>query len=274
VLWDLKAGRALNTLPHEGWDWGWCHFTCDGRRAVVSQIQATGYHAPARSRLFLLGDDGSRRLILEDDKAICNHIQCSPTDPNLYAYDRWPAPYTHTPQIIRLRTLDGGYDEPLALLPDTLLPGRLLGGQRDHYVWTPDGAAIASYVTPLDTAEGKRDHFEFGWHASVTNWKTGEDLCAAYPALRWGCHFSVTPDSRWIVSCGGRGFDKLYAVEISRLRQDWNERVLCSYPRTEHDGSNKDLFPHPWPLPDQSGVLFTAGWHGPESGVYLCEWKG
>jgi hypothetical protein len=28
----------------------------------------------------------------------------------------------------------------------------------------------------------------------------------------------------------------------------------------------------PFALPDQSGVIFNAGWPGPQHGVYLVEW--
>ena len=71
---------------------------------------------------------------------------------------------------------------------------------------------------------------------------------------------------------GGPGFDKLFLVSIEGLRRGWNERVLCGYPTTVSPGLNSDPFPMPFALPDQSGVIFNAGWPGPEHGVYLCEW--
>ena len=82
----------------------------------------------------------------------------------------------------------------------------------------------------------------------------------------------VSPDSHYIVCSGGPGFDKLFIVDIEGLRKGWNERLICSFPRTVSAGKNTEPFPYPFVLPDQSGVIFTAGWPGPEHGVYLAEW--
>ena len=82
----------------------------------------------------------------------------------------------------------------------------------------------------------------------------------------------VSPDSRYVVCGGGPGFDKLFAVSIEGLRDGWNEHIICSYPRTVSTGKNASPFPYPFVLPDQSGVIFNAGWPGPEHGVYLAEW--
>lgn len=274
ILWDIRAEKALVTLSHDGWGPAWWHFLCDGHRAIFAQSKGEGgYAGYYQSRMFLVGDDGSCGQIFAMDGAICNHVQCHPTDPNLFGYVCWPTPWTYQPQVIRIRTLDGSYDELLPLPEGAVLPGHaFLGLQRDHYLWTPDGRRIASYVSPLESAEGCVDHFDYGWHLSVTDWRTGEDLCVAYPPQRWGCNFTVSPDSRFVVSAGGKEFQCLYAVEIDGLRRGWNERVLCTYPHTDVDGDNLGLFHMPWVLPDQSGVLFTAGWHGPETGVYLVEW--
>jgi hypothetical protein len=274
MLWDIRAEKALVTLPSDGWGPAWWHFLCDGRRAIFAQSLGTGWvEGYYRSRMFLVGDDGSCEPILEADGAICNHVQCHPTDPDILAYVRWPTPWTYQPQVIRIRTLDGSSDELLPLPDGALLPGHaFVGLQRDHFLWTPDGARIASYVSPLEDADGCADHFDYGWHISVTDWRTGEDLSAPYPPQRWGGNFTVSPDSRFVVSAGGKEFQCLYAVDIKGLRNGWNEHVLCAYPRTEVDGDNLGLFHMPWVLPDGSGVIFTAGWNGPETGVYLVEW--
>jgi hypothetical protein len=56
------------------------------------------------------------------------------------------------------------------------------------------------------------------------------------------------------------------------LKHGWNEQVLCGYPRTVSTGLNASPYPYPFALPDGSGVLFNAGWPGPDHGVYLVEW--
>lgn len=273
VLWDIAQGRALATVPSDGWSSGWSAFLCDGQRAVFAQCQGEGgYAGHYRTRFFLVGADGSVEQVLQDDDAICNHVQGHPSDPLLIAYDRWPTPYSYTPQVIRLRRLDTGDDWQLPLNPGVMVPGQLLGGQRDHFLWTTDGTAIASYVSPLDNPEEREDHFDYDWHVSVLNWQTGEDVCVKYPPHRWGCNFTLSPDGRYIVTGGGKQFQRLYRIDIDGLRQGWNEHVFCTFPHTEVDGDNMRLFHMPWVLPDQSGVLFTAGWYGPETGVYLVEW--
>jgi hypothetical protein len=149
-------------------------------------------------------------------------------------------------------------------------PGLLWGSQRDHYLWSPDGRRILSYFARRMGSAG--DHFDFGWWVSAMDWRTGEDFSAEYPPDRWGCNFGVSPDSRFIVSAGGRKFQKIYRVDIGKLRNGWNERVLCSYPHSEEDGMNNGPFHMPFVLPDQSGVIFSAGFGGSESGVFLVEW--
>jgi hypothetical protein len=82
----------------------------------------------------------------------------------------------------------------------------------------------------------------------------------------------ISNDSKYILCCGGPGFDKLFVVSIEELRHGWNEHIICSYPKTTSVGKNSDPFPYPWMLPDGSGVVFNAGWPGDEHGVYLAEW--
>jgi hypothetical protein len=171
-----------------------------------------------------------------------------------------------------MRTLDGSFHEPLKQNDDTVRCGPMHGGQRDHYVWTPDGNRIASY---LNVEHSDSDnHFDFKWWVSALDWRTGEDLSAEYPAERWGCNFQVSPDSRYIVTAGGRDFQCIYLIEIEGLRHGWNERVLCNYPHSEEDGQNHGPFHMPFALPDGSGVIFTAGWPGADAGVYMVEWPG
>ena len=47
---------------------------------------------------------------------------------------------------------------------------------------------------------------------------------------------------------------------------------LHTTPQTLSVGKNSEPFPYPFVLPDSSGVIFNAGWPGPEHGVYLAEW--
>ena len=82
----------------------------------------------------------------------------------------------------------------------------------------------------------------------------------------------ITPDSRYIICAGGPGFDKLFAVNLEGLRDGWNEHIICNYPETLSTGKNDAPFPYPWVLPDNSGVIFSAGWPGPDHGVYMAQW--
>jgi len=152
-----------------------------------------------------------------------------------------------------------------------VLPGPVMDGQRDHYIWTPDGTRIASYLLPYYEVV-RTNHYHYRWWISVMDWRTGEDLCMPYPPGRWGGHFQATPDSRFLVSGGGQDFDYLYAIDIEGLREGWNERVLCRYPGSPPEAYNASANHHPHVLPDQSGVLFTAGQGTDDHGVYLAEW--
>jgi len=275
VLWDLQTETELASLSWGDWRFSSIYFLGDGRRALVSLFRGQPYTEPVQSQIYLLTPGESPRLILKADGYYCNHMQGCPTDPELFTYDRWPSPSRPVEQAIHLATLDGRFHEPLKLDERALRPVDMWGC-RDHYVWTPDGRRIVSYLNPepmtvLPRAE-EFNHFALGWWLSALDWRTGEDYAAPYPAGRWGGHMQITPDSKYIVCAGGPGFDKLYAVSIEGLRQGWNEHVICSYPTTVSVGKNSEPFPYPFVLPDGSGVIFNAGWPGPEHGVYLAEW--
>jgi hypothetical protein len=273
-LWDMRAGRETASLHSQGWALSTVNFLSDGQRALALLYRGTPYEEHVLSRHYLLAPGEPPRVVMEADGYFCNHIVGCPTDPNLYAYDRWPSPKRDVPQVIHIRTLDGRFDEAMRMAPDAMRPGDMWGA-RDHYVWTPDGKYIVSYLCPhpLESARGPNfNHFLFEWWLSVTDWRTGADICVKYPPGRWGGHMQVSPDSRYILCAGGNGFDRLFAVSIEELRSGWNEHIICSYPQTVSTGKNQSPFPFPFVLPDQSGVIFNAGWLGPEHGVYLAEW--
>jgi len=272
VLFDLNSGRETASFGLAGWDlWG-AHFLADGRRALVGHVRGRPYDEPCHSRFHLLvADDPSPPVcVLDAAGFFCNHIQGCPTDPDLFAYDRWPTPKRRADVVMHVMSLDGATHRALAPPTGGMRPGPLWGGQRDHFVWMPDGERLASYFSPI--APTSTDHFDFGWWISVMNWRTGEEVAVQYPPDRWGCNFQRSPDGRFIVSAGGRGFQKIYRIDVEELRHGWNERVLCTYPESVEDGQNKGPFHMPFVLPDQSGVVFAAGWPGPEDGVYLVQW--
>lgn len=289
VIWDLRAGREVAAMSLANWSGPAVNFLGDNRRAIAMYFRRrTGeninfgplektryYELPVESRHYLLTPGEAPRLILEDDGHFCNHVVGCPADPDLYAYDRWPTPKRDVDQVIHVRSLDGRVHEPARLSEQALRPGDMWG-VRDHYVWTPDGRRIVSYLCPKLTQvvcdDPAFNHFRHEWWLSALDWRTGEDFAAVYPEGRWGGHMQISPDSRWIVCGGGPGFLNIFLVEIDGLRKGWNERVLCACPKSVSKGDNADPFPYPFVLPDQSGVIFTAGWPGPEHGIYLVEW--
>jgi len=283
VIWDLRTERILAAVAAEGWNHSGMCALADGRRALVGHCRGRPHTEPVHSHIHLLTPGEPPRIVLEANNHTCNHLQACPTDPELFAYDRWPAPGRDVEQVIHIASLDGSVHGPAKLDPRAVRPVSMLGA-RDHYVWTPDGRRIVSYLNPRavpgptpvlgDEASfgAGFNHFSFTWVLSALDWRTGEDLAAPYPAGRWGCHVNVTPDGRYIVSAGGPGFDYLYAVNLDALRNGWNEHILCAYPHTVSRGNNNEPFAFPFVLPDGSGVIFNAGWPGPEHGVYLTEW--
>ena len=268
----MRQRRELASVHCDGWTVDCINFLGDCRRAIAFFCRGRPYEEQVQSRHYLLGADEPPRMVLEADGYFCSHVQGCPTDPDIYAYDRWPSPQRYIDQCLHVRTLDGRYDQPVPLTKDAVRPAVMMGA-RDHYLWTPDGNRIVSYVCPDPFELGPSfDHYALRWWLSATDWRTGEDLAAEYPAGRWGGHMQVTPDSRYIVCGGAPGFDNLLAVENEGLRQGWNERIICSYPTTTATGDLGGPFAYPFVLPDQSGVIFNAAWPGPEHGIYLAEW--
>lgn len=271
VLWDLASERALASHSLSGWALTAGKLLGDGKRMVAGFHTGPWRRGRCHSQHFLLQPDGQVKQILDAEGYFCNHVVGCPTDPDLYAYDRWPTPDQAVAVVIHIRNVDGSFETPLPLLEDTVRPGPAMECNRDHYVWTPDGTRIASYLLP-DTEDFAANHYSYRWWISVTNWRTGEDLCVPYPQERWGGHFQVTPDSRYPVSGGGQNLDYLYAIDIEGLRNGWNERLLCQYPPSPPEQYGASVNHHPHVLPDMSAVLFTAGWGGPGQGVYMVEW--
>ncbi len=275
AIWDLRNHReVIGYTVDDDWALGASiSMVSDGARAIAWRYRGRPYRESIRTQHLLLTPGEPARLLLDAQGYFCSHPVSCPTDPELYAYDRWPSPARPIEQAIHIRSLDGRFEEPLKLLPDTLRPVGADHGARDHYMWTPDGRWIVSYLYPHPLPKQERfNHLEFEWWLSATDWRTGEDRCARYPAGRWGGHMGVSPDSRQIICAGGPGFDKLFLVSIEQLKDGWNERVLCQYPTTVSKGINGDPFAMPFTLPDQSGAIFNAGWPGPQHGVYLVEW--
>ena len=77
-------------------------------------FRGSAYDEHVQSRHYLIGADAPPRLVLEADGYFCSHVQGCPTDPNLYAYDRWPSPERYIEQALHLHTLDGKHVKPAA----------------------------------------------------------------------------------------------------------------------------------------------------------------
>ena len=268
-IYDYSQKKELASFSKPGWNLQEAHFMADGRNVVISYYLGKYYDELCKSRFYLLTPEGKSEEILSMDGYFCNHVQGCPTDAGLYSYNRWPSPKKPCEVVHHIRELYGTFDIELPQKKGVVKPGPLWGGQRDHYLWTPDGSRIASYFSPI--ASDSKNHFDYGWWLSVMDWRTGEDLASPYPPDRWSGHFAVSKDSRYLFMVGRKTFPYVFAVEIEKLRNGWNERILCRCPESLVRPDNVGPFHMPFCLPDQSGVIFTAAWHKPEGGVYIVE---
>ncbi len=269
ILADVDTGKTLNRLDTPDWLVPQIKFL-DDRTLCVGVRQGKPYDEPCRSRFYVLDASGAPpRLVLEEEGFFCNHMMPRPGHPDQYSYDRWPTPKKQISVITRLRTRDGSRDWVVPLAADAVPCGPIWGGQRDHYLWSADGRHIVSYFST--GPEGLPDHYDFVWWLNRWDVETGRDTAVLYPPERWGCNFAITPDGRYVVSAGGRGHQFLYRVDLTRLEAGWNEQTLCAYPYSEESGLNHGSPHMPHVLPDGSGVVFCAGWPGPDDGAYLVE---
>ena len=271
---DFHTGKDIvrhEVVIDDGWKFGNSHILGDGRRLVFFKWRGKFYEEYVQTETFVLDESGYRE-VLTGDGYWCNHYWYNPADHNLFAYNRWPCPKRDVDQVIHVCSADGSFHE-IAKLDDNALRPADMWGVRDHYIWTADGKRIVSYLCPHKIVLDENfNHFLLNWHLSALDWRTGEDLCAAYPPDRWNGMMQTTPDSRYVVAAGRGSFRKVYAVNIEGLRDGWNERVLCNLPRSEYIGKNGEPQHMPVALPDGSGVLFDAGWPGDGHGTYLVEW--
>ncbi|MHB9107916.1 MAG: hypothetical protein ACYDCO_12735 [Armatimonadota bacterium] len=272
---EFHTGKDIarhELVLEDDWKFGNTHILADGRRSVFFKYRGKAYDEHVSTRTYLLDETGTCPEIISAEGYMCNHYWYNPADPDLFAYNRWPCPKRDVDQVTHVCSADGSFHRKVELSEDALRPADMWG-VRDHFIWTADGKHIVSYLCPHPIVLDENfNHFLLNWHLSALDWRTGEDLCAAYPEDRWNGLMQTTPDSRYVV-CAGRGsFRKLYAVDIEGLREGWNERVICNLPHSEYQGKNGEPMHMPVPLPDGSGVLFDAGWPGDEYGTYLVEW--
>lgn len=154
ILWDVRSGRELTSISSEGWQGGDGKLLAGGRRAIVAHFRGQRNIERVDTHFHLLSADEPPRIVMEAEGYFCNHIQGCPTDPILFAYDRWPSPLRDIEQAIHLMTLDGTLHEPMKMDAAALRPVSV-HGVRDHYLWTPDGNRIVSYFFTHPSRSGR-----------------------------------------------------------------------------------------------------------------------
>ena len=211
------------------------------------------YDAKLRRTLFTIPAKGGALKQIYSENAWLNHIQFSPTDPNLLMFCH-EGPWH---KVDRIWTVNVNGGEP-KLMHKRTVDGEIAG----HEFFSPDG---------------KRIWFDLQMPRSVTFFLSGADLATGkekrYEMTRneWSIHFTVSPDQKLFAGDGGdpgqvaKAEDGmwiyLFTLDGERFK---SERLV----NMKHH--NYKLEPNVHFSPDGKWIIFRANFEG-HSDIYAVE---
>jgi oligogalacturonide lyase len=182
-----------------------------------------------------------------------NHLQCSPTDPNLLSFCH-EGPWH---RLHRMWTITMGDDQPRKIHERTM-ENEIAG----HEFWDPTSSKLW-----FDLQMPKGENF----YLARYDLETDQEIRFPIERRQWSVHYNISRDSSILVGDGGgpnsvaKGDNGQY---IYLFRPNGNQldcEPLCSL--ADHDYS---LEPNAHFTPDKKWVIFRSNMHG-ESQVYAVE---
>ena len=186
---DFKADiTSLNADETQlGGAWG-----SDAEKEIYRQYPAKSdffnriYDAKLPRTLFVVSTDGSGKLTkLFTDNAWLNHVQFSPTDPDLLMFCH-EGPWGKVDRIWHINTKT----KAVKLVHKRTVDGEIAG----HEFFSPDGKTIW-----FDMQKPRSVTFYLGG----TDVKTGQERAYQMERNDWSIHFNISPDQKLFAGDGG-----------------------------------------------------------------------
>jgi len=182
-----------------------------------------------------------------------NHLQCSPTDPNLLSFCH-EGPWH---RLQRMWTIQMGDDQPRKIHERTM-ENEIAG----HEFWDPTSTKLW-----FDLQMPKGENF----HLARYDLETDEEIRFPIERRQWSVHYNISRDSSILVGDGGgpnsvaKGDNGQYIYLFRPNGERLDCEPLCTL--ADHDYS---LEPNAHFTPDKERVVFRSNMHG-ESQVYAVE---
>ncbi len=217
------------------------------------------YEGKMRRSLITISVETGEMKIIHTDNAWLNHIQFSPTDPNLMMFCH-EGPWH---KVDRIWTIDVKKREPM-LMHKRTMDMEIAG----HESFSPDGKKI---WFDLQMPRGEN----FFW-ANV-DLETGKETKYSLTPDEWSIHFTTSPDGKWFAGDGGdpsqvaKAKDGMWIYRFE-LESDHlaSERLVNmkhhDYSKTSGTEPNEHI------SPDGKWIIFRANFEG-HNDIYAVEVK-
>lgn len=254
---DFKADiTSLNADETQlGGAWG-----TDAEKEIYRQYPAKSdffnriYEAKLPRTLFVVDAGGSGKLTkLFTDNAWLNHVQFSPTDPDLLMFCH-EGPWHKVDRIWHINTTT----KAVKLVHKRTVEGEIAG----HEFFSPDGKTIW-----FDVQKPRSVTFYLGG----TDVKTGQERTYQMDRNEWSIHFNVSPDQKLFAGDGGDAGQVAKAPDgmwIYLFRPEGDKFRSEKLVNMQHHGYK--LEPNIHFSPDGKWIIFRANFEGQEQ-VYAVE---
>lgn len=213
------------------------------------------FEAKLRRSLFTISVKTGELKIIYSENAWLNHIQFSPTDPNLLMFCH-EGPWH---KVDRIWTIDIRGGEP-KLMHKRTMDMEIAG----HEFFSPDGKRI---WFDLQMPRGKT------FFLAGVDISTGKEIRYSLKRNEWSIHFTLSPDETWFAGDGGDPGQVAHAQDgmwIYRFLPEGDHLLSERMVNMKHQ--NYKLEPNVHISPDGKWIIFRANFEG-HSDVYAVEVK-
>ncbi len=213
------------------------------------------YEARLPHTIFTININNKELLPVHSDTAWLNHVQFSPTDPNILMFCH-EGPWH---KVNRIWTIKMGEKEPMLMHTRTM--DREIAG---HEFFSIDGQTVW-----FDLQKPRGETF----FLSGTSLKTGKEMAYQMERDEWSIHFNISPDQNVFAGDGGNETQVAKAENgrwIYLFLPDDNEMKLKSEKLVNMQHHNYDLEPNVHFTPDGKSIIFRANFEG-KSQIYKVD---
>ncbi len=213
------------------------------------------YEAKLPHTIFTININNKELLPVHSDTAWLNHVQFSPTDPDVLMFCH-EGPWH---KVNRIWTIKMGDDKPMLMHERTM--HREIAG---HEFFSVDGKTVW-----FDLQKPRGETF----YLAGTNIETGNEIAYQMERDEWSIHFNISPDQKIFAGDGGNETQVAKAKNgrwIYLFHPNQEKEKLESVKLVNMQHHNYDLEPNIHFTPDGKALIFRANFEG-KSQIYRVE---